>query len=171
MDKQELRKIDAQIAEWLFGLKVVSDNWPCGYELGCGGYEASVHRETESRMYTYLSKYTERDYVYVPNERGLWPPQPLSKEDLLDFAVVEPVPFYTLDWDLAEQVLEALEARGYIFHVFRYDGGRPQTRARWTAYCEHIGRLGDFTGPIVIGRAAVEAMKHERSLEQKESTQ
>lgn len=112
MDKQELRKIDAQIAEQVFGLKVrwMKDG-PCTCYSGCVSL------------------------------------------------VINPIPFYTQNWDSALMVKDELENLGYKIH-FRYDGDRDAKRARWTFFCKEVGRVDDYEGPLTICKGALFVMEY-----------
>ncbi len=146
------RELDAEISEKVFGLKVVSRDWPCGYDPECGVYGATHF------MPPIGGWFDERGPIIASDEEG-WPPQPSWEEDLGDSvpkdevsAYVEPVPFYSINIADADKVIEKLVELGFRLVVERYklqSGDRGATAKAYDATGWVAGSI-EATAPLAV---------------------
>ncbi len=171
------RKVDAALAQALFGLRVVANDWPCGRDPECGYYEASHCLPPMG------SWYSTPDVVYLRG--GEWPPKPMDPEPGLDpeeevYASVEPVPFYSSTWGGMGCVVEAMHRRernageGHYL-VLGYVGAFSEAMTWWgasfwvsiddVAEGEWYGHADDYpesasadTAPMAVACAALKTL-------------
>lgn len=147
------KELNALVAEKVMGLNVVSMNHPCGFGPGWR-YEASTFIPPGGSWY--IDEYP----VYLP-EHGIYPPVDDEMEKGLKYCIVEPVPFYSTDIVDAWKIVEKLEEKGYVFHIYRYGNwDKPESKKVWQCFTgDPKYNLHPFanadTPPLAICRAAL----------------
>jgi len=154
------RKLDAEVAEKVMGLTVVTHDWPCGRDPECGFYEATHFIPPIGGWFN------EKGPVIASNEDG-WPPEPSWEEDFGDAvpkdemsAYVEPVAFYSTAMADAEKVIKRLNELGFDIEVCWSTKGGVEARAL------DIVAIGDIvadgcgaTAPLAICLLALDLLK------------
>ena len=150
------RKLDAEVAEKVMGLTVVSHDWPCGRDPECGFYEATHFIPPIGGWFN------EKGPVIARDEEG-WPPQPSWEEDFGDAvpkdemsAYVEPVPFYSTKIADAEKVIGRLNELGFDIKVSWLPKGGAEARAIDTVGWRCAEEVDGATAPLAICLLALE---------------
>ena len=157
------RNLDAEVAEKVMGLIVVSHDWPCGREPECGFYEAAHVIPPIGGWYN------KKGPVVAVSADG-WPPHKLEFEnedrfesDVLnrlleeEYADVEPVPFYSITIVDAEKVIKRLNELGLDVGVrWLQERGAVAEVTDTTGYS--IGRF-EATAPLAICLLSLDVIK------------
>ena len=155
------RKLDAEVAEKVMGLTVVSHDWPCGRDPECGFYEATHFIPPIGGWFN------EKGPVIASDEDG-WPPESSWEEDFGDAvpkdevsAYVEPVAFYSTTMADAEKVIKRLNELGFRVAVewFKYQSGDKGVKVDVRNFRAWVAGSIEATAPPAICLAALEAVE------------
>ena len=127
------RKLDALVHERVMGGHVVAYDWPCGYDPECGHYEADLRAGPDPATGAEDSWHPDRGPIHAPIPGG-WPPNEAG------IALVEPVPFYSSEWEAVEDVVLRVIEEGGDWCITSSPSQEP--RSMWVAGA-HFGTRCD----------------------------